>query len=136
MLVWGWWAFEILAFMASYISPEALAAQSCLRAIGLFTFMIPGGFSRSCTTLIGNAVGAEKPAHAIQYYKTALLLVTAMAMITATLLYLFEHQIINAFTTMPEIISYIVPAWPMYIIYVLVDAAQVVGASAVRATGN
>jgi Na+-driven multidrug efflux pump len=59
MLVWGWWAFEILAFMASYISPAALAAQSCMRAIGLFTFMVPSGFSRSATTLIGNAIGAE-----------------------------------------------------------------------------
>jgi len=123
MLVWGWWAFEILGFMASYISPEALAAQSVLLAIGVFTFMIPSGFSKSTTTLIGNAVGAEKPALCNQYYKTSLVVVTAMAAVTALLLWLFEHQIIGIFTSIPDIIDLILTAWPMYIVYVLVDAA-------------
>lgn len=123
MLVWGWWAFEILAFMASYISPEALAAQSCMRAIGLFTFMIPSGFSRSAAALIGNAAGAGNSALCIQYYKTSLAVVTGMAVVTAGVLWIFELQLINIFTNMDEVKAYIFPAWWAYILYVLVDAA-------------
>ena len=136
MLVWGLWAFEILTFMASYLSPEALAAQSILRALGIFTFMIPVGFSKGTITLIGNALGAEKPALCNQYYKTSLVVATVMATVTVALLWLLEHQIISVFSTLPEIVDYITPAWSVYLIYVLVDAVNVIGASGIRATGN
>jgi MATE family multidrug resistance protein len=59
-----------------------------------------------------------------------------MAVLTASLLWIFEEQIINVFTDMPQVKAFIFPAWGMYMLYVLVDAAQVIGASAVRATGN
>lgn len=45
MGVWGWWAFDLFALIASYMSKEVFAAQTFLRSIGLLTFMLPVGIS-------------------------------------------------------------------------------------------
>jgi Na+-driven multidrug efflux pump len=59
MACWGWWAFEILTLMASYLNPEALAAQVCLRSLGLLTFMIPAGWSFATSIFFGNKLGEQ-----------------------------------------------------------------------------
>ena len=57
MGVWGWWAFDLFALIASYMSKETFAAQTFMRSIGLMTFMLPVGIAQACGTLIGNAIG-------------------------------------------------------------------------------
>jgi len=61
--------------------------------------MIPSGFSKSTTTVIGNAVGAENVALCNQYYKTSLVIITAMTSVTALLLWVLKNPIIGIFTT-------------------------------------
>ena len=56
--IWSWWAFDVFTFISSYMSPEALAAQTILRNISLFFFMIPVGLSIPTAVLIGNNIGA------------------------------------------------------------------------------
>ena len=41
--VMGWWALEIFTQLASFEAVQALAGQTILRNIGLFTYMIPAG---------------------------------------------------------------------------------------------
>ena len=61
MGVWGWWAFEIFTFMATYMGESQAAAQSIMRSLGLLTFMLPVGYSFAVGVLTGNAIGEGKP---------------------------------------------------------------------------
>jgi Na+-driven multidrug efflux pump len=73
MSCWGWWAFEILTLMASYLTDDALAAQVCLRSLGLLTFMLPAGWGSATATMIGNKLGEKNLEHAKVYYKAGVL---------------------------------------------------------------
>lgn len=59
MGVWGWWSFDILTLMATYISPAATGAQTIMRSIGILTFMLPVGFANGAAILIGKSAGQE-----------------------------------------------------------------------------
>lgn len=74
MGVWGWWAFEIFTFMATYLGETEAAAQTQMRSIGLLTFMLPVGYSSASAILTGNAIGAAKPKLAITFYKVCMLM--------------------------------------------------------------
>lgn len=52
MGVWGWWAFDIFTLIASYLSVNAISAQTILRSLGLLTFMVPVGFATAGNVLI------------------------------------------------------------------------------------
>jgi multidrug resistance protein, MATE family len=73
MSCWGWWAFEILTLMASYLTDDALAAQVCLRSLGLLTFMLPAGWGNATSTMIGNKLGEKNLKDAKIYYKAGVL---------------------------------------------------------------
>lgn len=71
MGVWGWWAFDIITLIASYMGTNIIAAQTILRSIGLITYMLPVGISQACGTLIGNAIGESSEKKAKVYYTTS-----------------------------------------------------------------
>ena len=43
--VMGWWAFDVFTLLAAQLSATDIAAQTILRNVGLFTYMIPVGLS-------------------------------------------------------------------------------------------
>ena len=45
--------------MSSYLNEEAIAAQTCLRSLGLLTFMFPAGWANSTSIMIGNKLGEK-----------------------------------------------------------------------------
>ena len=98
MSVWGWWAFDIFTFMATYLGGTVAAAQTIMRSIGLLTFMIPAGFATACGILVGNSVGEKKPKLAMQFYRIsgASCLVITIAQIIA--MYFAETSFHKLFT--------------------------------------
>lgn len=57
----GWWAFDVFTQMAAYSDSTTItAAQTILRNIGLFTYMIPVGFMQAATFLIGKYLGKNR----------------------------------------------------------------------------
>ena len=69
--VWGWWSFDIFTLMATYIGASAAGAQTCMRSIGLLTFMMPVGFANGAAIVIGKSIGQERKNLAMQYYRVA-----------------------------------------------------------------
>ena len=55
--VMGWWAFDVFTQLAAFLDVQALAGQTILRNIGLFTYMIPVGFSQAVNFLTGKYIG-------------------------------------------------------------------------------
>jgi len=53
----GWWAFDVFTLLASQLSETDIAAQTILRNVGLFTYMIPVGLAQSTNFLVGKYIG-------------------------------------------------------------------------------
>ncbi len=53
----SWWAFDIFTLISSTMKRTDTAAQTILRSIGLFTFMIPIGLSSASNFLAGQYIG-------------------------------------------------------------------------------
>ena len=74
MGIWSWWAFDIFTLICSYLSVEAISAQTIMRSLGLFTFMIPVGFNSACKFLIGSNIGRGCIKSILYYYKMTMTL--------------------------------------------------------------
>lgn len=90
MGIWGWWAFDIFTLMASYLSIEAVAAQTILRSLGLMAFMIPVGFTTASFILIGQNIGANNTALITHYFYYCLYLSSGFATVTILIIIIGE----------------------------------------------
>ena len=98
MSVWGWWAFDVITFIASYLGAIVIASQTIMRSIGLITFMLPVGIMSACSTLTGNSVGEGRADKVTTYYRTSMILCFILAMLQVIILVGFEDLIVLAFT--------------------------------------
>jgi MATE family multidrug resistance protein len=57
MLCLEWWSFEVLAFMAGYISLEATAAHVVVLNTHVVLIMVPLGGQVAATVLVGHSLG-------------------------------------------------------------------------------
>jgi MATE family multidrug resistance protein len=57
MLCLEWWSFEVLAFMAGYVSVEALSAHVVVLNTHTLLIMVPLGAQVAATVLVGQAMG-------------------------------------------------------------------------------
>ena len=74
MGVWGWWAFDIFTLLASYLSTNAISAQTIMRSLGLLTFMIPVGFNKACSYYVGIYIGKGCEKSLMHYYNVAMIM--------------------------------------------------------------
>ena len=59
--VMGWWAFDVFTLMVAMQNHSHMtSAQTIMRNIGLFTFMIPVGFSNANNFLTGKYIGKNR----------------------------------------------------------------------------
>ena len=65
----GWWAFDVFTILAAELTETDVAAQTILRNIGLFTYMIPVGLMSSTTYLVGRYIGMNRDDLAIKIGK-------------------------------------------------------------------
>ena len=98
MGIWGWWAFEILTFMAQYLGETEAAAQSIMRSLGLLTFMLPVGYSTASGILTGNAMGAAQPNVAMTYYAVCMFVAMMITVLQAGILWLGQDAFIRMYT--------------------------------------
>lgn len=136
MGVWGWWAFDIFTLMASYMSIQAMSAQTILRSLGLLSFMIPVGFSTACGILVGRAIGYQSVYETKFYYMMCVYLSVAAALVQNVLLFAFQDYIISAFTDIEIIAGQMQQAWIMFNIFVIFDCTQGIAKTVLTASGQ
>jgi len=56
----GWWAFDVFTLLASQLDTTDVAAQTILRNLGLFTYMIPVGLSSAMNFFTGQYIGKNR----------------------------------------------------------------------------
>ena len=121
MGVWGWWAFEIFTFMATYLGETEAAAQTQMRSIGLLTFMLPVGYASGGGILVGNAIGAGKPKLAMTFYHVCMVMASLITVLQMTILWFARDKFMNMFTNNESIKLLLADAWPILIIFTFFD---------------
>ena len=136
MGIWGWWAFDIFTFMATYLGETEAAAQSILRSLGLLTFMLPVGYSTASGILIGNSIGASKPREAMTYYIVCMMLACLITVLQMSILWLAQDSFIGMFTNNAAIAEIMVYSWPVLILFTFFDTTQAMGNAFIKASGK
>jgi len=136
MGIWGWWAFDVFTLLASYLSIEAISAQTILRSLGLLTFMVPVGFSVACGIMVGQNIGRGCALSIYHYYKVSMFLSLFVGLAQVALLVPFMHQVISVFTDKTGVADTIASAWWIFMIFVVFDTTQGIAMSAIRASGK
>jgi multidrug resistance protein, MATE family len=135
MSVWGWWAFDVITFIASYLGAIVIASQTIMRSIGLITFMLPVGIMSACSTLTGNSVGEGRADKVTTYYRTSMILCFILAMLQVIFLVGFEDLIVLAFTDNTLIQEQMRLAWVVLQVFVIFDTTQAVSSAVIRGSG-
>ncbi|RNF22226.1 putative membrane transporter protein [Trypanosoma conorhini] len=119
-----WWAFEVQAFFAVSISPLALAVFGVAMNIISVMFSIALGLSVSASTLIGNALGAQRPLFASRYARFILICDVTLGVCTAVAMGYFGGHIARLYTNVPEMTSAVESIMPVVILCHLGDSLQ------------
>lgn len=136
MGMWGWWAFDIFTLVASYLSADALSAQTIMRSMGLLTFMVPVGFASGTALLLGNQIGKGCSMSLLHYYKVSTSVSFALGLAQVILLWALMEPIIHMFTSVEGVQDQIRAAWWVFMIFVIFDTTQGICSSAIRASGK
>ena len=136
MSVWGYWALDIFTLMASYLSINAIAAQTIMRSIGMYSYMIPVALATTASTLIGNSIGAESKPLIFHYYKVLMCMALLVGLLEAGLFYVFRDFVVSLFADEEAVKSEIEYIWWIFLMFVVLDAISSVSANSVRATGR
>lgn len=90
MTCFEWWAFEILALFAGWISITALSSHICLYQWTVLVYMIPLGSSVASSSLTGNYLGENKPQQAKKLSRFVLFFNTVIMLGVVILFWLFK----------------------------------------------
>ena len=95
--VWQWWAKDIFVFLSSFISSDALAAQTVLKNLTQQLFMFPFSFSVSSAIYVGNYIGKGNELLARYYAKLSIILAASWSLFIFAFMIIFRHQMIGIF---------------------------------------
>ena len=135
MLWLEFWWFESLTLMSGYIGPNEQGASLILFTIEAFFYMSATGVSLSSSTLIGNSLGAMKPANVKIYLSVSIFLSFVLSLFICFLLIVFRYQIISIFSDYQPIIDIFVSTAPIVALMTFGDFMQCVLGGIIRAMG-
>ena len=105
-----------------------------MRSLGLFTFMIPVGFTVACSILVGTNIGKGDIKAIKHYYRLSIICATIVGAIQVVILLFARDWIISIFTTEEAVIEQMEMAWSIFLVFVLFDTIQGVAQAAIRAS--
>ena len=122
--VMGWWAFDVFTQLAALLTETDVAAQTILRNIGLFTYMIPVGLSYSTNYFIGQYIGKNRVDLVEKIGKLLTLVTFTWSMSSMVIVFLWKDAIMNVYTKDESIKAVISDAWWVICIFVFFDCMQ------------
>lgn len=133
--VMGWWAFDVFTLMASQLTDTDIAAQTILRNIGLFTFMIPVGFKTSTTFFTGRYIGRNKIDMAKRISTLCMWVTFSWSLTSMTVCWFGAKPILTFYTDNLDVIKVMEQAWYVFCIFVFFDCMQGVAAGLISGLG-
>ena len=131
-----WLAFDMLTFSASYLSTEALAAQSVLNSIGVFIFHIPFPISIAASTRFGNLIGFGAFKSARKAFKLYYAIFAFIGVMDIILLTSLRNVIPQYFTDDPKVRKLIAQTMPVLAALQVFDATTALSNALLRGLGR
>jgi len=127
-----WWAFEILAIFAGWMSINALGAHTIVIQASSLCYMIPWGLSSAVSTRVGNALGAGDAEGGHRAVKVALMIVIPLELLQALLVFLLRRQIGAFYSKSEEVINQVAAVIPVVCVMLFGDGIVAVSNGILR----
>ncbi|KAI9025962.1 mate-domain-containing protein [Phycomyces nitens] len=115
------WAYEIIAFGASWIDTTSLGAQSVVLTSITALYTLPFGVGIASANRVGNLLGAQRPQQARIAAHTAIYAAVAVAGFNSLLLLVFRQTWAYMFTSDPDVVSSVAKLLPWVALFVFAD---------------
>ena len=135
MLLFEWWAFEIINVYCGWLGVKPLAAYVVVISMAVTMFMVSLGIAVWTTNLVGNHLGANKPNKSRTYALASLTFGTVSESAILLFFFLFKDQIITIYTTDEEVLYWINQIFILWFIFTITDLLQGILAGTIRAIG-
>jgi len=129
------WCYEIINMMAGYIGVLELGASAICFNIICIGYMFISGFSFVSSTLVGNSLGASRPADAKIYVNISISIAIIISLLIGILILLFKKQLAYFFTEDAELADQIISTLPVMAVMNLFDSIQGMCQGVIKAMG-
>ena len=129
-------SFLLMTVMVADLGTATLAAQRIAITVIGFSYLPAIGFGLAATALVGQAIGARRPAEAGEVARVATVWATGLMCINMVLLFLFADSVVRVFSDDPDVVR--IGTGALYVIAIIlpVDAVAIVLSGALRGTGD
>ena len=126
---------EILVLIASTLGEAATSAMTILRVFLILMTIVPYSLAAASTFFIGKSIG-EKNKHLAQYYfRLSLWIGLFLGLMFVLFLWTCEHAIHRYFTNQEEVIAELESAWPMMLVFAMLDSLYYANSGGLKAAG-
>lgn len=131
-----WFAWEGLAFAASFISPTALAAQSVINTSSSVSYQLPSALSVASSVRIGNLMGKFLPNRASAATKATINFSFGIALCNALVFLVFRKSFAKIFTSDTDVIELVAKILPLVALFQFTDGTISSCLGVLRTTGR
>mmetsp|Transcript_4761 Transcript_4761/g.8148 ORF Transcript_4761/g.8148 Transcript_4761/m.8148 type:complete len:185 (+) Transcript_4761:994-1548(+) len=126
----GWWAFDVFTQLAAQppSTSSDTAAQTILRNIGLYTYMIPVGLASASNFFTGKYIGRGQVENAKKMANMCMTCAVIWSCFTIALVSFGQEGIMDFYTKQETVKDSMRSAWYVLLIFILFDCLQGVAA--------
>jgi len=130
-----WWFWEICALVVGYLGSVALAAHVAALQLITVIFMLVIGLNTACATLVGNAIGANRPQHARRTAWMCVLVNIGLWLLIGVFLFKTRARLATLLTRDPKVQPVVQNLFAIYVVAGLFDTTQNIMGAALRGLG-
>jgi MATE family multidrug resistance protein len=130
------WAFTLAAFMAGWISVQAIGGHQIVLNMAALSYMLPLGISMGTATRVGNLIGEGDAERMRRAVRSALLLGASVMVFSASAFTLLRHELPRLYTDDPTLLALAAQILPIAGAFQLADGTQGVAAGVLRGMGR
>ena len=126
---------EILVLIASTQGEAATSAMTILRVFLILLTIVPYSLAAASTFYIGKSIGEKNKYFAQYYYRLSLWIGLFLGLMFLLFLWTCEYAIHRYFTNQEEVIAELESAWPMMLVFAVLDSLYYAFSGGLRAAG-
>jgi MATE family multidrug resistance protein len=130
------WAFTLAAFMAGWISVQAIGSHQIVLNMAALSYMLPLGVSMGTATRVGNLIGEGDAEGMRRAVRSALSLGAGMMIFAASAFTFLRHELPRLYTDDPALLALAAQILPIAGAFQLADGTQGVAAGVLRGMGR
>ncbi|KAM4699485.1 multidrug and toxin extrusion protein 1-like isoform 2-T2 [Discoglossus pictus] len=136
MLCMEVWAYEIALFLSGLINLVELGGQSILYLLVVLIYKVSFAIGSAASIRVGTFLGAGDTDQAKKSAKLSFLIIASSILLNVSILLGLRTPIAHIFTTDKDILSIVIQAMPIAVLYYVFDSASCVFSGLLRGIGK